>query len=90
MALALPEVLGSSERWQFAFSFAGLPALLLCLILPFCPESPKYSLMKLNKCTLSLIDTFLIGEKRLKEFIFIIQYAMQKSSDFEQNVSDNF
>lgn len=32
-----------------AFAFPGFAALLLVLILPFCPESPKFTLMTLGK-----------------------------------------
>uniref|UniRef100_A0AC34QU67 Major facilitator superfamily (MFS) profile domain-containing protein n=1 Tax=Panagrolaimus sp. JU765 TaxID=591449 RepID=A0AC34QU67_9BILA len=47
--VGLPQVLGSSKLWPWAFSFPGLPALALVLILPFCPESPKFMLMTLGK-----------------------------------------
>ncbi|CAK5125707.1 unnamed protein product [Meloidogyne enterolobii] len=34
-------VFGGDETWPIAFGFPGIPAFLLCCILPFCPESPK-------------------------------------------------
>ncbi|KAI6180237.1 MFS transporter, SP family [Aphelenchoides besseyi] len=43
--MGLPEILGSKRLWPIAFGFSGLPALILVLILPFCPESPKYLLV---------------------------------------------
>ncbi len=41
----LPTVLGSERLWPIAFALPGIPALLLCIILPFCPESPYYTLI---------------------------------------------
>lgn len=49
LLIGLPEVLGSSKLWPYAFAFPGLPALLLVIILPMCPESPKFTLMTLGK-----------------------------------------
>ncbi|KAH7729039.1 Protein F53H8.3 [Aphelenchoides avenae] len=49
LLLGLPEVLGSAEHWPIAFGFPGILALLLVIILPFCPESPKYTLVSLGK-----------------------------------------
>lgn len=45
MLMALPEVFGGDETWPIAFGFPGITAFLLCCILPFCPESPKFSLL---------------------------------------------
>ncbi|CAJ0917289.1 unnamed protein product, partial [Mesorhabditis belari] len=42
--IGLPEILGSVEYWPFAFGLPGVLALSLCIILPFCPESPKFLL----------------------------------------------
>lgn len=41
----MPEILGNENRWPLAFSFPGLLALFLCIVLPFCVESPKYLLI---------------------------------------------
>jgi hypothetical protein len=43
--LGMPEVLGSASNWPLAFAFPGIPALGLCCLLPFCPESPKFTLV---------------------------------------------
>ncbi|KAL3088252.1 hypothetical protein niasHS_007653 [Heterodera schachtii] len=43
--LSLPEVLGDAQNWPVAFAFSGLPAFILCCVLPFCPESPKFTLL---------------------------------------------
>ncbi|CAP27983.2 Protein CBG08087 [Caenorhabditis briggsae] len=44
LLIGLPEVLGDANNWPLAFALPGLPALALVCILPFCPESPKYTL----------------------------------------------
>ncbi|KAI6218338.1 MFS transporter, SP family [Aphelenchoides fujianensis] len=36
---------GTERYWPFAFGFPGLLALILVLLLPLCPESPKYLLI---------------------------------------------
>ena len=46
LLIGLPEVLGGPALWPLAYAFPGIPALALVLILPFCPESPKYTLSK--------------------------------------------
>uniref|UniRef100_A0A8L8K178 MFS domain-containing protein n=1 Tax=Heligmosomoides polygyrus TaxID=6339 RepID=A0A8L8K178_HELPZ len=49
LLIGLPEVLGNEELWPLAFALPGLPALALCVVLPFCPESPKYTLITLGQ-----------------------------------------
>ncbi|PAV84987.1 hypothetical protein WR25_10256 [Diploscapter pachys] len=44
LLIGLPSILGGEELWPLAFAFPGIAALALVLILPFCPESPKYTL----------------------------------------------
>lgn len=56
MLLGLPEVLGSADNWPLAFSFPGIPAFLLVCVLPFCPESPKFSLVTRGKRDVALKD----------------------------------
>ena len=46
IAVTLPAVLGGKELWPVALAFPALPAALLCLLLPFCPESPRYLMVK--------------------------------------------
>ncbi|CAD5230499.1 unnamed protein product [Bursaphelenchus okinawaensis] len=43
--VGLPEILGSETLWPIAFGFPGLLALFLVIVLPFCPQSPKYLLV---------------------------------------------
>jgi SP family facilitated glucose transporter-like MFS transporter 1 len=47
--IGLPEILGSTTLWPWAFAFPGAMAILLVIILPFCPESPKHTLMTLGR-----------------------------------------
>lgn len=41
--------MGDANNWPLAFGFPGIPALFLCIILPLCPESPKYLLVSRGK-----------------------------------------
>ncbi|EPB67143.1 transporter, major facilitator family protein [Ancylostoma ceylanicum] len=56
LLIGLPEVLGNEKMWPLAFALPGLPALALCVILPFCPESPKYTLITLGEREKALSD----------------------------------
>ncbi|RCN29736.1 MFS transporter, SP family [Ancylostoma caninum] len=56
LLIGLPEVLGNDKMWPLAFALPGIPALALCVILPFCPESPKYTLITLGERERALSD----------------------------------
>lgn len=43
--LGLKEILGTKDYWPFLFGFAFIPAILQLIMLPFCPESPRYLLL---------------------------------------------
>ncbi|KAI1694231.1 sugar transporter domain-containing protein [Ditylenchus destructor] len=43
--VGLPEILGGTNSWPIAYGFPGILALFLCIILPFCPKSPKFTLI---------------------------------------------
>ncbi|KAG5857882.1 hypothetical protein ANANG_G00024110 [Anguilla anguilla] len=45
MVVGLDTVLGTERYWALMFSLSLIPALLQYLILPFCPESPRYLLI---------------------------------------------
>ncbi|KAI1714468.1 sugar transporter domain-containing protein [Ditylenchus destructor] len=45
MIVGLPYIFGDERRWPFIFAFALIPCLIQLTTLPFCPESPKYSLL---------------------------------------------
>lgn len=49
LLLGLPAILGGEQLWPLAVAFPGIPALLLCIILPLCPESPRYTLISLGR-----------------------------------------
>ncbi|XP_075965186.1 solute carrier family 2, facilitated glucose transporter member 3 isoform X2 [Anarhichas minor] len=42
-------ILGSDTMWPLLLALTILPAILQCIMLPFCPESPRYLLISLNK-----------------------------------------
>lgn len=67
LLIGLPEVLGNEELWPLAFALPGLPALALCVVLPFCPESPKYTLITLGQRDTAIRDiTRLVSERHAK------------------------
>lgn len=45
----LEAILGSDKLWPVLLSLTILPAILQCVLLPFCPESPRYLLINLNQ-----------------------------------------
>lgn len=47
--LGLKEILGTKELWPFLFGFAFIPTVLQLIMLPFCPESPRYLLLSCNR-----------------------------------------
>ncbi|XP_066529832.1 solute carrier family 2, facilitated glucose transporter member 3a [Hoplias malabaricus] len=47
--LGLEFLLGSDTLWPLLLALTVIPAVLQCLLLPFCPESPRYLLINLNK-----------------------------------------
>ncbi|XP_048058036.1 solute carrier family 2, facilitated glucose transporter member 3a [Megalobrama amblycephala] len=45
----LEGLLGSQKLWPLLLSLTVLPAILQCILLPFCPESPRFLLINLNE-----------------------------------------
>ncbi|XP_019948587.1 solute carrier family 2, facilitated glucose transporter member 1 [Paralichthys olivaceus] len=45
----LESLLGSDSLWPVLLALTALPAVLQCIMLPFCPESPRYLLIVLNQ-----------------------------------------
>lgn len=43
--LGLSSILGTSDGWPFLLGVAFVPAVLQLMLLPFCPESPRYLLI---------------------------------------------
>ncbi|XP_016133407.1 solute carrier family 2, facilitated glucose transporter member 3a [Sinocyclocheilus grahami] len=47
--LGLEYLLGSDKLWPVLLALTVVPAVLQCILLPFCPESPRYLLINLNE-----------------------------------------
>lgn len=45
----LEVLLGSDSLWPLLLALTILPAILQSIMLPFCPESPRYLLIVLNQ-----------------------------------------
>ncbi|XP_069025314.1 solute carrier family 2, facilitated glucose transporter member 1-like [Embiotoca jacksoni] len=42
-------IMGNASLWPLLLSFTLLPAVIQCILLPFCPESPRYLLINRNE-----------------------------------------
>lgn len=42
-------LMGNASLWPFLLGFTFIPAVLQCILLPFCPESPRYLLINKNE-----------------------------------------
>ncbi|XP_055501820.1 solute carrier family 2, facilitated glucose transporter member 2 [Leucoraja erinacea] len=47
--IGLSSLLGNDRLWPLLLGLSGAPAILQSLLLPFCPESPRYLYIKLGK-----------------------------------------
>nr|XP_061826172.1 solute carrier family 2, facilitated glucose transporter member 1-like [Nerophis lumbriciformis] len=47
--LGMDSILGNSSLWPFLLGFTLLPAVVQTILLPFCPESPRYLLINCNQ-----------------------------------------
>lgn len=45
----LESLLGSDKLWPLLLALTVAPAVLQCILLPFCPESPRFLLINLKK-----------------------------------------
>ncbi|CAK5126369.1 unnamed protein product [Meloidogyne enterolobii] len=68
--IGLPEILGNTQSWPLAFAFPGIPALMLCCILPFCPESPKFTLFTRGDASKAVLDLKRFVDDNEAEYMF--------------------
>lgn len=45
----IESIMGNATLWPFLLSFTFIPAVVQCVLLPFCPESPRYLLINQNE-----------------------------------------
>ncbi|XP_063065717.1 solute carrier family 2, facilitated glucose transporter member 1-like [Engraulis encrasicolus] len=45
----IDSILGNADLWPLLLSFTFIPAVLQCILLPFCPESPRFLLINQNE-----------------------------------------
>lgn len=48
MCMGLPEITGTWNLWPICFAFNAIPAVCCLVFFPFCPESPRFLLIKKN------------------------------------------
>ena len=47
--LGFPEVLGNNQYWNLLLGLGLVPCAIQILTMPFCPESPRFLLLRKNK-----------------------------------------
>ncbi|XP_055348087.1 solute carrier family 2, facilitated glucose transporter member 1-like [Paramacrobiotus metropolitanus] len=47
-SISFPSALGTEAGWPWLISIAVIPAVISCIALPFCPESPRFLYMERN------------------------------------------
>lgn len=47
--IGLRELLGTENLWPLLFAFNAVPSVVCLVLMPFCPESPRFLLIKLGK-----------------------------------------
>jgi hypothetical protein len=45
----LDSIMGNEDLWPLLLSVIFIPALIQCILLPFCPESPRFLLINRNE-----------------------------------------
>lgn len=45
----MESIMGNKELWPLLLGFTFIPAVVQCVLLPFCPESPRYLLINRNE-----------------------------------------
>nr|ARF07715.1 glucose transporter 2 [Rachycentron canadum] len=70
--IGLDFVLGNDDMWPLLLGLSGAPAILQSLLLPLCPESPRYLYILLGK------------EQEAKESLYRLKGAYDATSDLEE------
>ncbi|XP_056249355.1 solute carrier family 2, facilitated glucose transporter member 2 [Seriola aureovittata] len=70
--IGLDFVLGSDDMWPVLLGLSGAPAVLQTLLLPLCPESPRYLYIVLGK------------EQEAKKSLYRLKGAYDATSDLEE------
>nr|XP_057912553.1 solute carrier family 2, facilitated glucose transporter member 2 isoform X2 [Doryrhamphus excisus] len=70
--LGLDFILGNDDMWPLLLGLSGAPAVLQSLLLPLCPESPRYLYILLGR------------EQEAKESLYRLKGAYDASADLEE------
>jgi SP family facilitated glucose transporter-like MFS transporter 1 len=100
--LGLPIILGTKDGWPFLLGVAFIPAVLQLLLLPMCPESPRYLLIskgritearygiKSQSCLIIFESKFYNINNNLK-LLYLLNEALQRlrcTSDVEDDIEE--
>ncbi|KAL3101586.1 hypothetical protein niasHT_023106 [Heterodera trifolii] len=86
--VGLSFLFGNSELWPFIFGFAMIPMAFQICTLPFCPESPKFSLV--FKDNASKAERDLKKLRRRDNVKDELEQILAESSSAEKGTSNNF
>ena len=76
--LSLPMLLGTADLWPVLILIPLIPVFLLCLALPFCPNSPRYLLTKSkNPDSARKLLIWLRGTTNVEKELANIQYNLE-------------
>lgn len=87
--LGLPCILGTKEGWPFLLGVAFIPAVLQLMLLPMCPESPRYLLIskgRINEARYGM-SLLLHTNELIKRFLSALQ-RLRCSSDVEDDIEE--
>ncbi|XP_061599936.1 solute carrier family 2, facilitated glucose transporter member 1 [Cololabis saira] len=83
MVAGLETVLGTEHDWAMMLSLSLVPALLQYLVLPFCPESPRYLL--LNRCEETRAEAALLRLRGRTDKVFAELEEMKEEAGHTQS-----
>ncbi|OWA51952.1 Solute carrier family 2, facilitated glucose transporter member 1 [Hypsibius exemplaris] len=79
--MGLPFVLGNSWGWPILLTLHLLPVGLMCVVLPFCPESPRHLFLRRGeKVAAEQALVWLRGTTDVQEELAVIQEEAEKDS----------
>ena len=84
--LGLPGILGTADGWPFLLGVAFVPAVLQLMLLPFCPESPRYLLITKGRISEARKGKLLIRKLDSKLVVVAAAAVVISKSDHSVNV----
>lgn len=87
--LGLPLILGTDDGWPFLLGVAFIPAILQLMLLPLCPESPRYLLISKGRLTEATCgNSSLIDPSLSLISIFLALQRLRCTSNVEDDIEE--